>query len=195
MSVSSKVRTHKISAGAKLCVPGTYNQIDAESPAIEAMTDFTRISVVTIEPSATLGNANANMIARGVRMLLVRAEDEQLLGLITARDLLGERPLQLAQGRGVKPAELLVSELMVPAGQIDIVHFREVLHTRVVDVLDAMKSQGRQHILVEDIDPSSGAARVRGIFSATQIGRLLGVPVQSFEVANTFAEIEAALAD
>jgi CBS domain-containing protein len=144
MSVSSKVRTHKISAGAKLCVPGTYNQIGPDSPAIEAMTDFTRVSVVTIEPSATLANANASMIARGVRLLLVRGNDnEQLLGLITARDLLGERPLQLAQGRSIKPSELPVSELMVPAGHIDIVHYREVLHTRVVDVLDAMKAQGR----------------------------------------------------
>ena len=51
------------------------------------------------------------------------------------------------------------------------------------------------HVLVEDTDPVSGEARVRGVFSATQIGRLLGVPVQGFEVARTFAEIEAALAD
>ncbi len=34
----------------------------------------------------------------------------------------------------------------------------------------------------------------RGIFSATQIGRQLGVSVQPFDVANTFAEIERTLA-
>jgi CBS domain-containing protein len=195
MSVSSKVRTHKISAGAKLCVPSSYNQVSPDSPAVEAMTDFTRVSVVTIDPDATLANANANMIARGVRLLLVRAEDERLLGLITARDLHGERPQQLANGRSIKPGELRVADLMVPAANIDIVHFREVVYARVSDVLDAMKAQGRQHILVEDIDPATGDSRVRGIFSATQIGRLLGVPVQGFEVASTFAEIEAALAD
>ena len=195
MSVTNKVRTHKISAGAKLCVPGTYNQLSADSPAVEALTDFTRVSVVTIRPDASLTEAKASMIARGVRLLLVRDDDERLLGLITARDLHGERPQQLASGRSVKPGELLVSDLMVPTGQIDIVYFREVVYARVIDILDAMKAQGRQHILVEDEDPVTGESRVRGIFSATQIGRLLGVPVQSFEVASTFAEIEAALAD
>jgi CBS domain-containing protein len=195
MTISNKVRPHKMTPGVKLCVPGTYNPIGPDSPAVEAMTDFTRISVVTIAADATLANANTNMISRGVRLLLVKADDDRLLGLITARDIQGERPLQIAQTRGVRPAELLVSDLMVPANQIDIAYFREVVYARVVDILDAMKMQGRQHILVEDSDPVTGEARVRGIFSATQIGRLMGVPVQGFEVASTFAEIEAALAD
>jgi hypothetical protein len=47
--------------------------------------------------------------------------------------------------------------------------------------------------MVEDVDPASGLPRVRGLFSATHIGRLLGVPVLGFELASTFAEIEAAL--
>lgn len=195
MTVSHKVRTHKISPAARLCVPGTYNQIGPDSPAIEAMTDFTRVSVVTIQADATLANANASMIARGVRLLLVTGEGGQLEGLITARDIQGERPVQLSQQRGVKPGELKVGDLMVKAGDIDIVYLRDVVYARVVDILDAMKVQGRQHVLVEDTDPASGEARVRGVFSATQIGRLLGVPVQGFEVARTFAEIEAALAD
>ena len=54
--------------------------------------------------------------------------------------------------------------------------------------------EGPRH-LVEDVDPASGAPRVRGVFSATQIGRLLGVPVQTFDFARTFGEIEAALAE
>ena len=72
---------------------------------------------------------------------------------------------------------------------------KDVMNARVVDILDALKSLGRQHILVEDFDPATGTPRVRGIFSATQIGRLLGVPVQAFDLARTFGEIEAALAN
>ncbi|WP_265946329.1 CBS domain-containing protein [Dechloromonas sp. A34] len=193
MTLSAKVQTHKLSANSTLCAAG-YNLIGADSPAIEAMTDFTRVSVVTIAATATLDAANARMIARGVRLLLVSAPDHTVEGLISARDVLGERPMQIALARGGKREDLTVRDLMVPAAQIDTLYFNEVLNARVSDILKALKKQGRQHIMVEDIDPGTGLPRVRGIFSATQIGRLLGVPVLGFDLPQTFAEIEAALA-
>ncbi|HXE40606.1 MAG TPA: hypothetical protein VN639_19245 [Azonexus sp.] len=193
MTLSAKVQTHKLSAHSTLCAAG-YNLIGADSPAIEAMTDFTRISVVSIAATASLDAANARMISRGVRLLLVAAPDHTVEGLISARDVLGERPMQIALARGGKREDLTVRDLMVPAAQIDTLYLNEVLNARVSDILTALKKQGRQHIMVEDIDPGTGLPRVRGIFSATQIGRLLGVPVLGFDLPQTFAEIEAALA-
>ena len=194
MTLAAKVRTHKISPNAVLCVSGSYNLIGAESPAIEAMTDLGRVSAATIGAGASLAEANSTMIARGIRLLLVTGDDGQLEGLVTARDTLGEKPMQLAQARGVKPGELAVAHLMCPLSDIDMLSLKEVMNARVVDILDALKMLGRQHILVEDVDPANGKPRVRGIFSATQIGRLLGVPIQTFDLARTFGEIEAALA-
>ncbi len=194
MTLSTKVRTHKLSSNATLCTSG-YNQVGADSPAIEAMTDFSRVHAVTISAAASLPEANATMISRGVRLLMVVSADEEVLGLITARDILGERPLQLAQARNGKRDDLTVRDLMCPLANIDTLYLNEVMHARVIDILNALKNQGRQHIMVEDVDPATGLPRVRGIFSATQIGRLLGVPVLGFELASTFAEIEAALAN
>lgn len=194
MTLSTKVRTHKLSSNATLCTSG-YNQVGADSPAIEAMTDFSRVHAVTISAAASLPEANATMISRGVRLLMVVSADEEVLGLITARDILGERPLQLAQARNGKRDDLTVRDLMCPLTNIDTLYLNEVMHARVIDILNALKNQGRQHIMVEDVDPATGLPRVRGIFSATQIGRLLGVPVLGFELASTFAEIEAALAN
>jgi CBS domain-containing protein len=192
--MTAKVRTHKISKNVTLSATG-YHLVGADSPAVEAMTDFLRVNVVTIGASESLVDANARMISRGVRMLIVSAPDDGVQGLITARDVLGEKPMQLAQSRGCKRDELLVADLMTPIGSVDTLYLAEVLNARVIDILDALKSLGRQHILVEDIDPTTGLPRLRGMFSATHIGRLLGVPVLGFELASTFAEIEAALAD
>ena len=194
MPMIAKVRTHTISKNVTLSTSG-YNLVGAGSPAIEAMTDFLRVNLVTIGASESLVDANARMISRGVRMLIVSAPDDGVQGLITARDVLGEKPMQLAQSRGCKRDELLVADLMTPIGSVDTLYLAEVLNARVIDILDALKSLGRQHILVEDIDPTTGLPRLRGMFSATHIGRLLGVPVLGFELASTFAEIEAALAD
>lgn len=194
MPMIAKVRTHTISKNVTLSTSG-YNLVGAGSPAIEAMTDFLRVNLVTIGASESLVDANARMISRGVRMLIVSAPDDGVLGLITARDIMGEKPMQLAQSRGCKRDELRVTDLMTPIGSVDTLYLNEVLNARVIDILDALKRLGRQHILVEDIDPATGLPRVRGMFSATHIGRLLGVPVLGFELASTFAEIEAALAD
>ena len=188
------VRPHKLSTNAAICISSTYNPIGYESPAIEAMTDFTRVTAVTVLPGALMSEANAAMIARGVRLLLVTREDGSLAGLITARDTFGEKPMQIVQSRGIKHAELSVADLMTPLNAIDTLHFREVVHATVSDILNALKDLGRQHILVEDMDPLTNQPRIRGIFYATHIGRLLGVPVQGFDTARTFAEIETALA-
>ncbi|MDE2441336.1 MAG: CBS domain-containing protein [Betaproteobacteria bacterium] len=194
MTLPAKVRTHKIAKNVTLSASG-YNLVGAGSPAIEAMTDFLRVNVVMIGADESVVEANARMIARGVRMLIVSGAHDTVLGLITARDILGEKPMQVAQARGCKRDELRVAELMTPISHVDTLYMNEVLHARVIDILDALKHLGRQHILVEDVDPTSGLPRVRGMFSATNIGRLLGVPVLGFELASTFAEIEAALSN
>ena len=64
----------------------------------------------------------------------------------------------------------------------------------VGDIVATLKDVGRQHALVVDRDPLTHEETLRGIFSATQIGRQLGVPILIFEVAHTFAEIESELA-
>jgi len=194
MSMTNKVRPHKLAANATLCASG-FNQVGADSPAIEAMTDFARTQAVTVAATASLAEANAIMISRGVRLLLVSGGDDRVDGLITARDILGEKPMQVVQARGGKREDVTVKDIMVPAGSIETLYLNEVMNARVIDILNALKNSGRQHIMVEDIDPLTGLPRVRGIFSATQIGRLLGVPVLGFDLPQTFAEIEAALSN
>lgn len=194
MTLAAHVRPHKLSPNASLSASGVY-QIAADSPAIEAMTDFLRVNAVEIGADASVAEANARMISRGVRLLMVTGADHLFLGLITARDILGEKPLQMSQARGGKPDELRVVDLMTPVDQLDTLYLKDVLNARAIDILEALKRLGRQHILVEDSDPLSGLPRVRGLFSATQIGRLLGVPVLGFDLPRTFAEIEAALAN
>ena len=161
------------------------------------MTDLTRVSAVTIPPSASLDEANQAMVTHGVRSLFVVGEANAILGIITSTDVLGERPIQFAQERGMRHAEVLVHHVMTPAAQFEAIELRDVLQARVGDIVETLKHLGRQHALVIDsgsAEPASAARIVRGMFSLTQIARQLGLTPQVGRVAKTFAEIEAAIA-
>lgn len=184
----------KAPAGLGYIEPGTYERVSATSPAIRVMTSLRQVSAGTIRPDATLSEATQTMISRGVRLLLVVDRDSLVVGLITARDTQGERPVQLVHELGGRFEDLQVRDVMTPREAIDLIDIRDVMRAEVRDIVATLKDQGRQHALVAETDPITGQIRICGIFSATQIGRQLGLPVQTFEVAKTFAEIQAALA-
>jgi hypothetical protein len=185
----------KAPGGTAIHQPGTYTGVTVESPAISVMTDLRQVSAATVDMNATLAEATRTMIARGVRLLFVLGPQREFVGLITARDTSGERPIKLLHDRGEKFGDLRVADLMVPRAEIDVLQLTDVLHAEVGHIVATLKSMGRQHALVADTDPADGGARIRGVFSATQIGRQLGIAVQTFEVARTFAEIERVLFD
>jgi hypothetical protein len=49
-------------------------------------------------------------------------------------------------------------------------------------------------MVIED-EPFTGKAVIRGIFSASQIARQLGVVLQKHDLSQTFAEIDRAMTD
>jgi CBS domain-containing protein len=155
-------------------------KVSLESPALEAMTD---------RAQAPLAGANQFMITRGVRLLLVVDEREKVLGLISATDILGERPLVISTGRGLRRDELTVADVMVPAQDVEVIALADLSGARVGHVLETLRRAGRQHALAVDAE-----GMVCGIFSLSQIARQLGVQVApGVEVARTFSAIEAAI--
>ena len=183
-----------LKAGAGFYQPSTRQLVQVDSPAIEVMTDLQLIRAATIGPEATLAMATQAMIARGVRLLLVVNTDEEILGLITARDTMGERPIKFIQQNGGKHGDLKVRDCMTSINTVEVLALSDVLRAEVGHIVTTLKNAGRQHAMVVETHPASGKDAVRGIFSITQIGRQLGVSLQAFEVAKTFAEIEVALA-
>jgi CBS-domain-containing membrane protein len=164
-----------------------------EDPAIQVMTDFRSATAVIILPGDTVNEAHRRMIQRGVRLLLVVDQDRQVVGLITASDVLGEKPMQVITQRGVPRQELLVRDIMTPQQQLEALNLEDVRVAKVGHIVATLRRAGRQHTLVVEHD-TAGRQFVRGLFSATQIARQLGVTIQTDQIARTFSEIEAQLA-
>lgn len=168
------------------------SNVALDDPAIQVMTDFRSATAVIILPGDTVNEAHRRMIQRGVRLLLVVDQDRQVLGLITATDVLGEKPLQVITQRGISRQELLVRDIMTPQRLLEALRLEDVRVAKVGHIVATLRGAGRQHTLVVEHD-ASGRQFVRGLFSATQIARQLGVTIQTDQIARTFSEIEAQL--
>jgi CBS domain-containing protein len=163
-----------------------------DSPALDIMTDLRLIHVAAIEPQATIESANLYMKQRGVRSLFVLNEDHVLQGVITATDILGEKPLRFNQERNVKHHEILVSDIMTPLSGLEAISIDEVRRAKVGHIVASLRDAGRQHTLVIERNDHDNPL-ICGIFSLTQIEKQLGKTIPITEIAKTFAEIEATL--
>ena len=179
-------------SGVKVAHLAPPPPVTLDSPAPLVMTDFLQIPAATIEPEASADYSTDYMRRRNVRALLV-LDGGEVVGILTATDVLGEKPIKLALSSGMKRAEIRVVDLMTPRASLELLAYEEVRQARVGHVVETLRQAGRQHFLVGEHAPDG--ERVRGIFSISQIARQLGIAIETVSFAQTFAEIEAALRD
>ena len=178
-----------LGAGARVAEPMSPGRVTLDDPAFSVMTDLREVAAATTRPDETIDQAHAQMIRRGVRLLFVLDGGGAVAGILTATDLLGEKPMRFMRDRGVSHAEILVEDIMTPAATLDALPILDVAQMRVGHIVATLQAVGRRHLIVAE----EGGRRIRGIFSTSQLARQLGVELQTFEVARSFADIEAAL--
>ncbi len=164
-----------------------------DDPAESVMTDLKLVNAVLIGPEDSIDAANKHMIQRGVRLLLVVDANRKITGLITATDILGEKPLQLIAERGGRHEDIQVRDIMTPQQRLEVLRMDDVRNAKVGHIVATLKKSSRQHALVVEINDDNQQI-ICGLFSATQIARQLGAAIHIGDVARTFAEIEALLA-
>lgn len=161
-----------------------------DRPALEVMTDFLAIRPLTIAPTVGIDAANDKMIHCGVRLLFVNSQDGAIAGLVTASDILGEKPYRYLQEHGGNRAEILVQDIMTPITLLEALHFDDIQRARVGNIVETLKLAGRQHLLVVEGITAQWTDSIRGMFSATQIAMQLGMELEPALRASNFAELE-----
>ena len=81
---------------------------------------------------------------------------------------------------------------MTAQEHLEVLSMNDVRAAKVGHIVATLKRSGRQHAIAVDQD-ARGRQTVRGLFSATQVARQLGVVISTSEIARTFSEIEAQL--
>lgn len=149
-----------------------------EAPALEAMTDFAVECPVVVAPERHIDDALQDMKLFGVRALVV-LEDGSVRGLISAYDILGERPIQFLSspnctGNPCRRADIHVADVMTPLEDLPVLNFTWVRGATLRDVRTVFSATVHMHLLVLQGDVKSNAQVARGLFSRTRLDRHLG---------------------
>jgi CBS domain-containing protein len=162
--------------------------------ALKVMTDFTETVPLTIKHDATVVQTLERMAEYGVRLLLVKGIQGYIVGVITAYDIQSEKPVKYAAEYGVHVNDIQADMLMTKVEQSLAFDFKVVSDSIVAQVVATMKNLGKPHILV--VEENNGQQRIRGIFSSSNISRLLGRPAyQPLHAAYSFADLQNKIGD
>jgi len=165
--------------------------VTADSPALEVMTDLAKVRLITITSEVSVDTALAAMIHAKVRLLLVTGEQGVITGLVSAQDLMGEKPLRIASDERIRHEDVQVAQVMSRVENIRPLELREVEHAAVRDIVRHLIDDNKQHALVVSATDDLARYTACGIFSLTQISRQLGETISLSESpAQSFAEFE-----
>jgi CBS domain-containing protein len=159
---------------ASLPIPGEDPWFASPAdPAISVMTDFRERASVTVPETATIDAALEHMKHAGVRSAFATdPARDAVVGLVTAYDIMSEKPMRLMQSLATPRREVLVRDVMQPTADWRVAEFRDVQHATVLSVAMMFDETRLTHIPVMETD-ASGERRLRGLLSAARVRRLL----------------------
>ncbi|RLA31181.1 MAG: histidine kinase, partial [Gammaproteobacteria bacterium] len=167
--------------------------VDSDNSALSVMTDLSRSRLVTVHSDAGLEEALNLMIRAGVRMLMVIDNRQRIVGLITSRDINGEKPIHFASEQRVTRDVIQIADIMTTKSHMEVLQFSDVERARVGDIIQTLRESARQHAVVVQPNPGGDEMLLRGLFSITQIGRQLGIEIEPSGAVQSFAELETLL--
>lgn len=170
---STRMKLNSVRA-KKLPVPGDEPWYVSEAdPAMLVMIDFRSRHSVTIPETASIDEALDHMKHAGVRCAFVVDEKKSaVVGMVTAYDILGEKPQQHMHFTGVGHDDVLVKDIMQKISDWRVANIKDIEQSTVGDVLEIFNQTGVTHLPVMETNEVN-EQRLRGLLSFAKVKRLL----------------------
>jgi|GEM_PF-461051 len=163
--------------------------VTLESSATMLVTDFSVNHPHTLPTGSSIAQAQETMKQAGVGLLMLIDTGGKFTGVINTRELIGGRRITLAmQKYQIGRNEVTAEMIQTPRSELHSLSYAKISHASVGDLIQTLKTSGDQHVLITEPD-GSGASRIRGIISASNIRRALGVDLHQPPSARTFSSI------
>jgi CBS domain-containing protein len=146
---------------------------DLRDPALTVMTDFRERASVTVPDTASIDEALEHMRHTGVRCAFAVDDRRRIVvGLITAYDITGEKPMQFMHSEAIPRREVLVRDIMQEISECRVVDIKQIERATVAAVSNMFAKNQLTHVPVVETS-EGGEQRLRGLLSAAKVKRLL----------------------
>jgi CBS-domain-containing membrane protein len=164
-------------ANTGLQIPGVEPwHADPLDPALTVMTDFRERTSVTVSDTAMIDEALEHMRHTGVRSAFTIDDQSRIVvGLITAYDIIGEKPMQYMQSAAIPRREVLVRDIMQKISEWQVADIKQIERATAAAVSNMFAETRLTHVPVMETD-EAGEQRLRGLLSAAKVKRLLSRP-------------------
>ena len=148
---------------------------DPNDPALSVMTDFRERASVTVAETATMDAALEHMKHNGVRCAFAIDELRRVVvGLITAYDIMSEKPMRHMQSMASPRREVLVRDIMQGIAEWRVADIKDIEQVTVAAVSRLFEETRLTHIPVME-SGEDGEQRLRGLLSGAKVRRLLRI--------------------
>ena len=157
------------SSSAKQKLPNL--KLTLTSPASIVVDAFTDRTLVTVHADDGIQETLHVMHAMKVSVCLVENSRDEVIGIVTKRDLMGQKAVAYAAQSGIPLADLSVRDLMIPRSSLYCISSKEARAADIGDVVETLKRIGDSYILITDDQVNS--SMIECVVSTSEVNSLL----------------------
>ncbi len=158
-----------------------------QDPALSLLTDLRHAPCIVASHSDSLPDTLKLMQRARVRMVFVAGADGQLVGMVTAEDIQGERPVMRASSHHMSHRDLTLADVMIPVALWETVDLVQVRTARLGDIAATLHAHGLRYLLVTQ--NKDGRTVLRGLFSAHRLEMAMNMTIEADLHSRSFAEL------
>ncbi len=181
-----------LSAGARYRLVSQEDEdtLTNDAAASELLKDFTRQAPVIARSSREIQEVKKTLDVSGETFCVVINRNDEVVGIVTLKDLIGSWPMSLANQRGSTIADIVARDIMRPVWSLPTIELGKLQDLKIDELIAIFKGLHSDYLLVMDTVAVGAEEQVIcGLLSADDLSRRLGIRVNPDPGPGSFSDI------
>ena len=181
-----------LSAGARYRLVSQEDEdtLTNDAAASELLKDFTRQAPVIVRSSREIQEVKKTLDVSGETFCVVINRNDEVVGILTLKDLIGSWPMSLANRRGSTIADIVARDIMRPVWRLPTIELGKLQDLKIDELITIFKGLHSDYLLVMDTVAVGAEEQVIcGLLSADELSRRLGIRVTPDPGPGSFSDI------